>query len=312
MEDKKFCKYCGEKIDIDTIVCPKCGRQLKLVSKPEQEPETEEKMYELKVEEEINVQKTEKTKFYLEKWFMWLMLVFIAPVGIFLMWKYHGGMKKSVKVILSVVFGLFFILVLVSNLNNDDAGVDDIDNVGDSQTKITDVVDVKQVEVADFSKMSETEATEWCKNNGLKLTVNQDYSDKTDKGGVIKQSIKAGEKVNEGSSITITYSLGKEPSREYKNALIKAKGYAEVMNMSKQAIYDQLVSSYGEGFEKDAAQYAIDNLDYDWNKNALIKAKSYRDMMNMSKSAIYDQLISSYGEKFTKEEAQYAIDHLDD
>ena len=118
MEDKKFCKYCGERIDIDAIVCPKCGRQLKLVSKPEQEPETEEKVDEGKVEEKIDVQKTEKPKFYLGKWFMWVMLVFFAPVGIFLMWKYHGDMKKSVKVILSVVFGLFFILVLVSNLNN--------------------------------------------------------------------------------------------------------------------------------------------------------------------------------------------------
>lgn len=303
MEDKKFCKYCGEKIDVDAIVCPKCGRQLKLVSQPEKGPHAGEK---------IEVKKTEKPKFYLEKWFMWVMLVFFAPVGVFLMWKYHGNMKKGVKVILTVVFSLFFILVIVSNLNNDDIAVDDFDDVGDNQTNLTDVVDVNQVEVADFSKMSEAEATEWCKKNGLKLTAKQDYSDKTDKGGIIKQSVKAGEKVNEGSSITITYSLGKEPSREYKNALIKAKSYAEVMNMSKQAIYDQLISSYGEGFEKDAAQYAIDNLEYDWNRNALIKAKSYRDMMNMSKSAIYDQLISSYGEKFTKEEAQYAIDHLDD
>lgn len=99
-------------------------------------------------------------------------------------------------------------------------------------------------------------------------------------------------------------------SFEYKNALIKAESYSQTMNMSKRAIYDQLVSEYGEQFPADAAQYAIDNLKADFNANALAKAKDYQQTMNMSKKAIYDQLISDYGEKFTAQEAQYAIDHL--
>ena len=33
--DKKFCKFCGEEIEKDSIVCPKCGRQLKIVKKEE-------------------------------------------------------------------------------------------------------------------------------------------------------------------------------------------------------------------------------------------------------------------------------------
>ena len=98
---------------------------------------------------------------------------------------------------------------------------------------------------------------------------------------------------------------------EFKNALLKAQLYADTMYMSKAAIYDQLTSEYGEQFPADAAQYAIDNLDVDWNSNALEKAKTYQETMSMSKSAIYDQLISEYGEKFTPEQAQYAIDHLE-
>ena len=97
---------------------------------------------------------------------------------------------------------------------------------------------------------------------------------------------------------------------EYKNALKKAESYSEIMHMSKQGIYDQLTSEYGEKFPADAAQYAIDNINADWKANALEKAKTYYQTMNMSKSAIYDQLISEYGEKFTEEEAQYAIDNL--
>lgn len=101
-------------------------------------------------------------------------------------------------------------------------------------------------------------------------------------------------------------------SLEYRNALAKAQIYAETMSMSKKAVYDQLVSEYGENFDEDAAQYAIDNLEgISWKENALEKAKTYSETMNMSKAAIYDQLISDYGEQFTKKQAQYAIDHLE-
>lgn len=28
MENKKYCKHCGELIDKDCVVCPKCGKQV--------------------------------------------------------------------------------------------------------------------------------------------------------------------------------------------------------------------------------------------------------------------------------------------
>lgn len=98
---------------------------------------------------------------------------------------------------------------------------------------------------------------------------------------------------------------------EYKTALKKAIEYNESMYMSKAALYDQLTSEYGENLSPESAQYAVDNLEADYNQNALEKAKTYSDEMYMSKLGIYDQLISEYGEKFTQEEAQYAIDNLD-
>ena len=100
-------------------------------------------------------------------------------------------------------------------------------------------------------------------------------------------------------------------STEYQNALTKGLSYAKNLHMSKKGVYDQLTSSYGEGFSADAAQYAINNMTgVDWNANALEKAKQYYYNMSMSKSAVYDQLTSEYGEQFTASEAQYAIDHL--
>lgn len=109
---------------------------------------------------------------------------------------------------------------------------------------------------------------------------------------------------------TATVSIQAQPPVEYQNALSKAKSYSTLMHMSKQGIYDQLTSEYGEKFPAEAAQWAVDHLEADYNANALAKAKSYQEQMSMSSAAIYDQLVSVYGEKFTPEEAQYAIDNL--
>ena len=117
---------------------------------------------------------------------------------------------------------------------------------------------------------------------------------------------------NTNTNTTANEEVKKEDNvpTEYKSALNKAKTYSDTMYMSKQGIYNQLTSEYGEKFSAQAAQYAIDNLQVDYKQNALKKAQDYQSQMSMSPSAIYDQLTSEYGEKFTAEEAQYAIDNL--
>ena len=158
--------------------------------------------------------------------------------------------------------------------------------------------------------MSRDEVQAWFDNNKVNGKITDEYSSSITKGAFVNQSIAANTIVHEGDKITVTYSLGKEPTTEEKNALRKAESYSKTMHMSKQGIYNQLTSSI-EGFTKEAAQYAIDNIDADWNANALEKAKSYQQTMSMSKQGVYNQLTSSV-EGFTKEQAQYAIDHLDD
>jgi hypothetical protein len=98
--------------------------------------------------------------------------------------------------------------------------------------------------------------------------------------------------------------------KEYTSALKSADSYANRMNMSKQAVYDQLVSEFGGQFTPEAAQYAIDNVEADWNENALVSARQYQDRLNMSPAAIRDQLTSSYGGQFTEAEADYAMANL--
>ena len=169
-----------------------------------------------------------------------------------------------------------------------------------------------EVKVIDFSTMDKTAIQNWGDTNKVKINITDEYSNDIKKGSFIRQSVTANTIIHEGDEINIAYFLGKEPTNEEKNALAKAEQYSNTMNMSKQGIYDQLTSKYGEKFSTEAAQYAIDNMTADFNANALAKAKNYQQTMNMSKQSIYDQLISTYGEKFTKTEAKYAIDHLED
>ena len=44
------------------------------------------------------------------------------------------------------------------------------------------------------------------------------------------------------------------------NALKKAEDYRDTMNLSPDAIHDQLTSEYGEKFTQEEADYAIENL----------------------------------------------------
>ncbi len=45
-------------------------------------------------------------KFYEKTWFMWLMLVFFFPVGLFLLWKYSAYSNKAKGIITCLIIGL--------------------------------------------------------------------------------------------------------------------------------------------------------------------------------------------------------------
>jgi len=83
-----------------------------------------------------------------------------------------------------------------------------------------------------------------------------------------------------------------------------------MMPFSEAGLYEQLTADEGDQFSEEAAQYAVDNIEVDYNEQALKSAESYQEDMDMSPDAIYDQLASDDGEKFTDEEAQYAVDNL--
>lgn len=156
-----------------------------------------------------------------------------------------------------------------------------------------------------------------CANGGDKTTQDASTQPKTSsQESVTKTKDSTSNQKNEEQTEPPVKEEAEKPQpevpTEYLNALVKADSYANSMFMSKKGVYDQLVSEYGEQFSKKAAEYAIKNVEADWNNNALVKAREYQEGMSMSPKRIHDQLTSSYGEKFTKKQADYAIKHLKD
>lgn len=228
-------------------------------------------------------------------------IAFVLGIGYFV---YCLFKKQPKKKALCMILAGFLVFAYASSISNPEP-IDSSPEV--STTKKVKKKEVEKVEVAD---LSQTDAQAWCDQNGFQLSKEEDFSDSIAQGGFISQSPQAGTKLEKGSTVTVHYSKGKEPTMEDKNALAKAEVYSSTMHMSKSRIYRQLTSSYGEGFPPEAAQYAVDHLVADYKANALEKAKDYQTTMHMSKSRIYNQLTSNYGEGFTAEEAQYAVDHL--
>ena len=92
--------------------------------------------------------------------------------------------------------------------------------------------------------------------------------------------------------------------REYESALRKAESYLDIFSMSAQGVRDQL--EYEE-FGQDAIDYALENLEADWNEQAKKSAESYTELFDMSDAKLYDQLIYK---GFTEEQAQAGVDSL--
>lgn len=97
----------------------------------------------------------EKKRFYQKKWFLWLWLIILPPVGIVLLWTVHKTMKKKTKVILSVIFALWFIILMVA-ANGD--GSDTPTNTGNDTPQTEQREDIVSEKETDTEETKESES----------------------------------------------------------------------------------------------------------------------------------------------------------
>jgi hypothetical protein len=92
-----------------------------------------------------------------------------------------------------------------------------------------------------------------------------------------------------------------------KNARESAESYLDLGAFSRNGLIKQLSSSYGEGFSKAEAIYAVNHVDVNWNEEAVEAAKGYLETGSFSRNGLIQQLSSSYGDGFTHAQAVYGV-----
>ena len=223
----------------------------------------------------------ERQSWYQKSWFIILTLLFIFPLGLFLMWRY-AHWKIWLKLVVSSVYTIGLVLTVLF-----------------------------QVSLLNENKPNQTEHASTMKEksdiNNVKTTRNKNIEKSIHKDKQNSVNLKQNTKDQNNNANDEVAS----PTSEQNAAIAQAKSYANSLPISKKSLYKQLTSEYGEKYPADVAQYAVDHISVDYKMNALRLAKSYVKNINISNQALYDQLVSENGEGFTPEEAQYAINHLD-
>ncbi|PRX11487.1 nucleoside phosphorylase [Actinoplanes italicus] len=97
-------------------------------------------------------------------------------------------------------------------------------------------------------------------------------------------------------------------SVEYQNAVRSAESYLRNGVFSRKGLIEQLSSEAGEGFSLEAATFAVDSLEIDYNKQAVKSARSYLRSGAFSRKGLIEQLSSDAGEGFTRSQAAYGAD----
>lgn len=103
-----------------------------------------------------------------------------------------------------------------------------------------------------------------------------------------------------------------EMTTTQKNAYKAGLNYLDTVPFSKQGLIDQLSSEYGDGYEKEDAEFAVnaieENGEVDWVEQAKKAAENYLDTMSFSKDGLIEQLESEYGDQYTHDQAVEAVE----
>lgn len=263
----KFCKFCGEKIDKNQIVCPKCGRQLETLKKNRKENiETAT----------IEPESTDCMDY--KNFVLIISLLLLPPLGIVYLWSSFPKIKNSLKIALTLFFGLTFFAIIYAVVNQIE-----------EKQEFTSNPTYRYI-ASSTSKPTTTKATSTI------TTIS------TNSQSTTRQTERA---TTKASATTTQATKNESVSVSKMQAVKKAKSYLGAMSFSYKRLIEQL--EY-EGFSNEDAKYGAVNSGANWNTQAVKKAKSYLNATSFSYKGLVEQL--EY-EKFTSAQAKYGADNCD-
>ena len=92
-----YCSSCGKQIPEESQSCPFCGVPQKSTVSASITP--------ISQTSSTKTYHPENEKFYQKKWFTWVMLIFLWPIGIYLLWQNDFYSQKT-NIIISLVVGV--------------------------------------------------------------------------------------------------------------------------------------------------------------------------------------------------------------
>ena len=98
--NKKFCKHCGESIDVECIICPKCGKQVEDLKQ-----DTDRIVINNTASASINAARGKEKN----KWVSFLLCLFLGCIGAH---KFYEG-KIGMGILYIFTLGLFGIGALI-------------------------------------------------------------------------------------------------------------------------------------------------------------------------------------------------------
>ena len=108
-------------------------------------------------------------------------------------------------------------------------------------------------------------------------------------------------------SLALASSAAQASTIGQREALQAAKSYLSFGSFSRAGLISQLTSSYGEGFSRADAVWAVNHAHANWYREAVQAARSYLSTGSFSRAALIQQLESPYGDHFTHAQAVYGV-----
>lgn len=207
--------------------------------------------------------------------------------------------------VLSVVLGVSLIFVLCCCGAGVLALAGDVDTDSTSSASEESAESAADTESDDTSDVAE-ETSETSETAKKPSSSSSSSEPEKEKAPAKKEKTKEPQPAKEPTSKKPTMST------EQKNAIQAAEDYLDFMPFSKKGLVQQLSSDAGDGYPKDVAEKAVEEIepDVDWNEQAVKAAENYQDLMPMSRSEMINQLSSDAGEGFTQEQAEHAADEV--
>lgn len=171
-----------------------------------------------------------KQKFFQRKWVLWVSLIFFPPLGLILLWAGQKQMQKKSKIILTVVFAIWFGILLIgtrggaatnpaatteavqeinadTNLEPSQNPVEPTQQPSETPRAIS-VQDAKDACLSFFTEivMDTYNEIPWGEGTENGVIINSDYSEES-QNGTVTISYTLMDKPNEGTRIVMGFAL---------------------------------------------------------------------------------------------------------